>query len=173
MPASDATPFEALALSHALDGMGYSSKIDEGTICHDIAIQPVCILASTGPPSSSSVSRSLFFDRKQILVEEKTEAETAYSLRKRAEGWEDNLVCQQQQQQQENWEEPVAFEKIEEDAPMSWVEVGTAILKHLRCQLAPKAIVKQTFSVCFMSVIEDERDKLWARILFIMYLPDI
>ncbi len=45
---------------------------------------------------------------------------------RRAEGWEDELA--RQKQEEENREEPVALEKVEEQAPMSRVEVGIAIL---------------------------------------------
>ncbi|KAK0229373.1 hypothetical protein EDD85DRAFT_957775 [Armillaria nabsnona] len=68
---------------------------------------------------------------------------------RRAEGWEDELA--RQQQQEENREVPVAPEKVEEQAPMSRVEVGIAVLnlkKRLQRQPIPKATVKQTCPVC-------------------------
>ncbi|KAK0430647.1 hypothetical protein EV421DRAFT_1857326, partial [Armillaria borealis] len=68
---------------------------------------------------------------------------------RRAEGWEDELV--RQQQQEENREDPVALEKVEEQDPMSRVEVGISILnlkKRLQCQPILKASVKQTCPVC-------------------------
>ncbi|KAK0229344.1 hypothetical protein EDD85DRAFT_143970 [Armillaria nabsnona] len=67
---------------------------------------------------------------------------------KRADGWEDELA---RQQQEENREDPLALEKFEEDAPMSRVEVGIAILnlkKRLQRQPIPKATLKQTCPVC-------------------------
>ncbi|KAK0186207.1 hypothetical protein F5146DRAFT_1227792 [Armillaria mellea] len=85
----------------------------------------------------------------------------------RADGWDNELA--RQQQQEENWEGPIALEKVEEQAPMSRVEVGSAILKRLQRQLIPKAAVKQTFSVCWVSVIDDERDEMRAHILFIVH----
>ncbi len=45
---------------------------------------------------------------------------------RRAEGWEDKLA--RLQHEEENREDPVALDKIEEQAPMSRVEVGIAIL---------------------------------------------
>ncbi|KAK0493464.1 hypothetical protein EDD18DRAFT_421611 [Armillaria luteobubalina] len=68
---------------------------------------------------------------------------------RRPEGWEDELA--RRQHEQENREDPVALEKIEEQAPMSRVEVGIAILnlkKRLQHQPIPKATVKQTCPVC-------------------------
>ncbi|KAK0430651.1 hypothetical protein EV421DRAFT_1857338 [Armillaria borealis] len=68
---------------------------------------------------------------------------------RRAEGWEDELA--RQQQEEENREDPVALEKVEEQAPMSRVEVGIAILnikKRLQRQPMPKATMKQTCPVC-------------------------
>ncbi|KAK0430814.1 hypothetical protein EV421DRAFT_1856541 [Armillaria borealis] len=68
---------------------------------------------------------------------------------RRAEGWEDELA--RQQQDEENREDPVALEKVEDQAPMSRVEVGIAILnlkKRLQRQPIPKATVKQTCPVC-------------------------
>ncbi|SJK96860.1 uncharacterized protein ARMOST_00106 [Armillaria ostoyae] len=68
---------------------------------------------------------------------------------RRAEGWEDELACQQQEE--ENREDPVTLEKVESQAPMSRVEVGIAILnlkKRLQRQPIPKATVKQTCPVC-------------------------
>ncbi|KAK0440019.1 uncharacterized protein EV420DRAFT_1650692 [Desarmillaria tabescens] len=68
---------------------------------------------------------------------------------KRAEGWEDELA--RLQEQEENREDPVALKKVEEQAPMSRVEVGIVILnlkKRLQRQPTPKATVKQTCPVC-------------------------
>ncbi|KAK0229356.1 hypothetical protein EDD85DRAFT_144351 [Armillaria nabsnona] len=68
---------------------------------------------------------------------------------RRADGWEDELA--RQKQEEENREDPVALEKVEEDAPMSRVEVGIAILNLRTClqrQPIPKATVKQTCPVC-------------------------
>ncbi|KAK0209971.1 hypothetical protein DFS33DRAFT_1270080 [Desarmillaria ectypa] len=63
---------------------------------------------------------------------------------RRVEGWEDELA--RQEEQEENLEDPVSLEKVEE-APMSRVEVGIAILnlkKRLQRQSIPKVAVKQT-----------------------------
>ncbi|KAK0440017.1 uncharacterized protein EV420DRAFT_1167164 [Desarmillaria tabescens] len=68
---------------------------------------------------------------------------------KHSEGWEDELA--RQQEREENRENPVALEKAEEQAPMTRVEVGIAILnlkKRLQRQPIPKATVKQTCPVC-------------------------
>ncbi|KAK0227539.1 hypothetical protein IW262DRAFT_1454685 [Armillaria fumosa] len=65
------------------------------------------------------------------------------------DGWEDELV--HQQQEEENREDPVALENVEEQAPMSRVEVAIAILnlkKRLQRQSTPTVTVKQTCPVC-------------------------
>ncbi|KAK0209973.1 hypothetical protein DFS33DRAFT_1450056 [Desarmillaria ectypa] len=67
---------------------------------------------------------------------------------KRAEGWEEELVSRQEQE--ENWEDPVTLEKSEE-VPISRVEVGIAILtlkKRLQRQPVPRSNVRQTCPAC-------------------------
>ncbi|KAK0471300.1 hypothetical protein IW261DRAFT_1512481 [Armillaria novae-zelandiae] len=93
---------------------------------------------------------------------------------RRPEGWEDELA--QQQYEQENREDPVALEKFEEQAPMSRVEVGIAILnlkKRLQRQPKPKATVKQTCPVCLCPSSKMSVTKCGHVFCSVMHPPDL
>ncbi|SJK96862.1 uncharacterized protein ARMOST_00108 [Armillaria ostoyae] len=88
--------------------------------------------------------------------------------------WEDELA--RQQQEEENREEPVALENIGEQAPMSRVERSLTSpcesQEALTTPAYPESHREADMPGVLVSVIKDERDKVWARILFIMYPPD-